>query len=290
MTPSVALRLGRVSNLPTVWSNVLAGVALGGGYIWDTRILPLLFAMSLFYVAGMFLNDAFDHRIDQQQRPDRPIPSGAITAKTVFSVGFVMLAIGLVVVAAIGYVPQSGTGFRAVLAGSVLCVLIVLYDWHHKHNPLSPLIMGACRMMVYVTAAFAVTTGPSPEVLLGGLVLLGWLIGLTYIAKQENLDRVVNLWPLAFLALPLVVASLYALDDGFASIVWAGLFVLALSAIHLVKRRMPGDVGRAVVILIAGISLIDALFLLKMGNTGASVLAIAAFALTLALQRFVPGT
>ena len=177
-----------------------------------------------------------------------------------------------------------------MLAGSVLCVLIVLYDWHHKHNLLSPLIMGACRMMVYVTAAFAVTTGPSPEVLLGGLVLLGWLIGLTYIAKQENLDRVANLWPLAFLALPLVVASLYALDDGFASIVWAGLFVLALSAIHLVKRRMPGDVGRAVVLLIAGISLIDALFLLKMGNTGGSVLAIAAFALTLALQRVVPGT
>ena len=31
MTPLTALRLGRVSNLPTVWTNALAGIALSGG-------------------------------------------------------------------------------------------------------------------------------------------------------------------------------------------------------------------------------------------------------------------
>ena len=67
MKLSIALRLGRVSNLPTVWSNVLAGVALGGGSTWDPRIIPLLFALSIFYTAGMFLNDAFDWKIDSSR-------------------------------------------------------------------------------------------------------------------------------------------------------------------------------------------------------------------------------
>ena len=37
----------------------------------------------------------------------------------------------------------SGTGLRPALAGIALAAAIVLYDWHHKENPLSPLVMGA---------------------------------------------------------------------------------------------------------------------------------------------------
>ena len=73
MTLSVALRLGRVSNLPTVWTNALAGLVLAGQAGWDPRIPPLLLALSLFYVAGMYLNDAFDREIDARERPERPI-------------------------------------------------------------------------------------------------------------------------------------------------------------------------------------------------------------------------
>ena len=29
--------------------------------------------------------------------------------------------------------------------------MIVLYNWHHKANPLSPFVMGLCRMLVYTT-------------------------------------------------------------------------------------------------------------------------------------------
>jgi 4-hydroxybenzoate polyprenyltransferase len=48
-----ALRLGRVSNLPTVWTNVMAGLALNGGTLDPRVILPLGIAVSLFYVAGL---------------------------------------------------------------------------------------------------------------------------------------------------------------------------------------------------------------------------------------------
>jgi 4-hydroxybenzoate polyprenyltransferase len=45
-----------------------------------------------------------------------------------------------------------------------------------------------------------------------------------------------------------------------------------------------------VVSLIAGISLLDALLIAGTGQTAAAVVALAGFALTLALQRWVPGT
>ena len=66
----VYLRLGRVSNLPTVWSNVVAGIALGGGHLGASAAVVAL-AASLFYVGGMFLNDAFDHRHDARNQPTR---------------------------------------------------------------------------------------------------------------------------------------------------------------------------------------------------------------------------
>ena len=287
---SVALRLGRVSNLPTVWSNVLAGIALGGGSTWDPRTIPLLFALSIFYTAGMFLNDAFDWKIDSVERPERPIPSQEVTAKTVYSVGSLMLTGGLLILTGIGYLMPKGTGIWPVIAGLVLCSLIILYNWHHKKNPLSPLIMGACRMMVYITATLAVSTHLSVEVLSGAIVLLSWLIGLTYISKQETLDHIANLWPLGFLAVPLLYCFPYVLDGGMGAIVWLGLFLLTVLALYLARRRKPGDIGRAVVTLIAGISLVDALFLLKFSDQSSALLAIAAFTLTLVLQRIVPGT
>jgi hypothetical protein len=88
---SVALRLGRISNLPTVWTNTLVGVTLAGGTSFDARVPLLMVALSLFYIGGMFLNDAFDREFDARTRPDRPIPAGQVTASTVFGSGFGML-------------------------------------------------------------------------------------------------------------------------------------------------------------------------------------------------------
>lgn len=290
MNLSVAMRLGRVSNLPTVWSNSLAGIALSGGSNWDPGILALILALSLFYIGGMFLNDAFDWKIDSVERPNRPIPSKEVNAKTIYLLGGFLLTGGLLILGGIGYLTPAGPSIWLVASGLVLGGLIVLYNWHHKKNPLSPLIMGACRFMVYITAALAVSNHLSLKVFWGGLVLLSWLIGLTYIAKQENLNHVRNLWPLAFLALPFVYCFPYALENDLTAVVWFGLLGIVIAVLYLIQRRQPGDVGRGVVMLIAGISLLDALFILKWGDHGWGLLAIGAFLLTMVLQRVVPGT
>ena len=114
MSWQVALRLGRVSNLPTVWTNTLAGIVLASGTLVDARAPLLLVALSLFYVGGMYLNDAFDAELDAKERPERPIPSGQISARTVFIAGFAMLGLGLLLLMAAGLDQESA--FSAVVA------------------------------------------------------------------------------------------------------------------------------------------------------------------------------
>jgi len=60
--PRAYLLLARVSNLPTVWTNVLAAVAGAGVSIsgFDPGLAGVIIALSMLYSAGMFLNDVCD--------------------------------------------------------------------------------------------------------------------------------------------------------------------------------------------------------------------------------------
>ena len=290
MTPSVALRLGRVSNLPTVWSNTLAGVVLADGQLWTQTTLWLAVGLSLLYVAGMFLNDAFDREIDARERPSRPIPAGLVSANTVFAAGFGLMLAGLacVLLATIG----SGTAIPAMLAAIALAGAIVFYDWHHKGNRLSPLFMGLCRVLAYLTAGLAIAASPTSNLLVAAAIVLGYLIGLTYAAKKEAFDRLGSLWPLAFLAAPIVygLASLVTAWDPIVFMILVGLAGWLALALFFLRRRGKGDVPKAVVSLIAGISLVDALFLVSAGSLAGASMAVACFLVTLGLQRWVSGT
>src|SRR5688572_33059243 len=104
-TPSfrTLLVLGRVSNLPTVWSNCLAGWWLAGG--GNLVKFPLLvFGVTLLYVGGMYLNDAFDADFDRQHRKERPIPSGAIAEALVWKLGALGLVLGELCLLCLGFV------------------------------------------------------------------------------------------------------------------------------------------------------------------------------------------
>lgn len=282
MKLSVALRLGRVSNLPTVTSNVLAAVALAGGVPSPLRVAAICVAMSMMYIAGMFLNDAFDREIDARERPERPIPSGEVRAATVFDAGFALLLAGIALTAIVAL--TSGAGWRPILCATALGALIIFYDAYHKENPLSPVVMGLCRVGVYATAAFAATREVDPALVWGLVALLGYLIGLTYIARQENLDRIGHLWPLAVMAVPFWIAFP---DNLFAGAIYAGLVVATRRALALLGRRRIRD---AVSLLIAGISLLDATFAANRGCWALALVALAAFGLTQLFQRVVPGT
>lgn len=284
-----AMRLGRVSNLPTVITNVLAGCMLMSTDFSLPVFIGLCCAMTLAYVGGMYLNDAFDRDFDARVRPDRPIPSGEVSAKRVFVSGFGMLGLAVLCVLLI---TTRGAGGTALAAGSSMTALagtIVFYDLYHKQNPLSPVVMGLCRVLVYLTAGLCVALWPpSTPLLWGAVALLGYLIGLSYAAKQENLGEVKNLWPLVFLALP-CASAIWVRDTETAALL--ALFTAwMLYSLSFLLRKRGRNIPRAIGHFIAGISLLDGTLIALVGAPALGALCVLGCALTLALQRIVPGT
>jgi 4-hydroxybenzoate polyprenyltransferase len=226
-----ALRLGRVSNLPTVWTNVLAGMILNGKIAPLGVVVPVGLAMSLAYVAGMYLNDAFDHGWDAQHRPERPIPAGEVGARTVLWVGFGMLAASLVAL-------RVGAGPRSFEAGVVLAALIVVYDLSHKRNPLAPLVMGLCRVGVYATAGLSVAPAIAPALAVGASILLAYLIALSVVARSETRD------PRLPRLVGFLIAGIALLDGAIVAVLghfWmAGACVAAFVLTRRLQRHVPG--------------------------------------------------
>lgn len=282
------LILGRVSNLPTVWTNLLAGYVLAASFATASAItvdvptlLVLIVAVTLHYTGGMFLNDAFDAEIDSAQRSTRPIPSGQISIRSVFLLGAAQVTVGTLLL----FMLDAEAGLLGVaLAGTIL-----LYDWLHKRTALAPVIMGACRFLVYLIAGAAVATPDDARLLLAAAGLWSYTAGLTYAAKQEALDRMDRFWPLGLLAAPVIIGAILAGGAALPLTILAGLAIWSALAVRLFVRRAPGDVPRGVVSLIAGMSIYDAA-LISIVSTDLALVALAGFFLTLAFQRFIPGT
>jgi 4-hydroxybenzoate polyprenyltransferase len=230
----VALRLGRVSNVPTVFTNVAAGLALAGAAPLSPLLAALGLAVSLFYVGGMYLNDAFDARWDAINRPERPIPAGQVKAATVYAAGFAMLAAGFGLVAVVADTRPP------LWAALTLVGLIVLYDLSHKGNPAAPLVMALCRVAVYALAALSVAPWPPDRrVYFGAAALFVYLVFLSTLARKETLHP----------KLPKMIGSLVAgialLDAGVLALCGhAGAAALAVAAFALTRwlqRSVPGS-------------------------------------------------
>lgn len=289
------ITLGRPSNLPTIWTNVLAGTALAAPAELDpTALLLVMLGMSALYTGGMYLNDAFDREIDRVERPERPIPSGQVSYRTVFLLAAVQLVVGaaLVLLSVRVRDPELPLGPAGWAVGALVAT-IVLYDAWHQKSPIAPFLMGLCRALVYAGAAAAATATTPEPVVAGAIILLSWIVGLTFVARQENLATFRGVWPVLLLAAPFgrTLAALAQGGVGLAGAVLSlGFAIWALYALSFLWRPGPGSVGRAVVSMIAAISLVDATALALAGHTGLANLSVLGFFATLALQRWVRGT
>lgn len=285
------LVLGRVSNVPTVWSNCLAGWWLGGGGPWFHLVL-LCFFVTLLYVGGMYLNDAFDANFDRQHRRSRPIPSGAISEKEVWQWGgFYLMA---------GVAGLVWAGATTVILTLLLTACILLYNAIHKFAEAAPVLMGICRLLVYLVAASVASPGTVGSAEGGGmtgyplwcgLALAVYVMGLSFLARKETRRGPAPFWPCLFLAAPVILAALC--DDGPARragvILSLVLIVWVLWAVREVLWRPNPNVGYAVGRLLAGIALVDLLAVADLTRPWIALFVIW-FVLALLLQRYIPAT
>ncbi|MEO8885290.1 MAG: UbiA-like protein EboC [Mucilaginibacter sp.] len=142
---TVYLKLMRPANIVTSVADVLAGVAIAGYFYKLTFtansfypvVLLCLSTMGL-YAGGIVFNDVFDAELDKAERPERAIPSGAITLREATLLGIFLLLWG------IGFA-FSYSNHAGVLAVAI-AVAALLYNKVSKHYPfVGPLNMGICR-------------------------------------------------------------------------------------------------------------------------------------------------
>jgi 4-hydroxybenzoate polyprenyltransferase len=230
----------------------------------------------------MYLNDAFDADFDALHRRERPIPSGAISGKTVWRVGVVLLLAGSLCLVTLG--------FTTAILALLLCACIVMYDAIHKLFSFSPVLMALCRVLLYLCAASAAHAGITGLAAWSALALGFYVAGLSFLARKETTHMRIEVWPQLLLVVPVLLAWLvndgafreHALLIGAVVVLWSAR---SLRQVWMQPRNVPGAVSG----LLAGIVWVDLLAVVD----EASVIAlafVALFLLAIAFQRFVPAT
>ncbi|HEY3899365.1 MAG TPA: UbiA family prenyltransferase [Chthoniobacter sp.] len=182
------LQLFRAPNLFTVPGDPLAGFLLAIGGHPDGRLALAIGASLCFYAHGLLVNDLADLAEDRRERPNRPLPSGAASVRTVLIVAIVLAAIALLLCLAV----NRDTFF----IGVVLLAAILFYNvWIKKIGVLGPLNMGLCRglsILLGASAGIRELNGGTVGVwsVLLPLAFLAALGETLYIAAITNLARI----------------------------------------------------------------------------------------------------
>lgn len=275
------LILGRVSNLPTVWSNCLAAWLLNGGGNGFAFLL-LCCGSTLLYVGGMYLNDAFDADFDGEFRPERPIPSGRIAARDVWWMGGLFMLFGWLLLFLLG----NAVGLLAL----ALVAAIVFYDAVHKRTEVAPFLMALCRLLLCVVAGMAASDGISVAVFWHGGALMTYIVGLSFWARGESHSSEFTRWPQLLLFVPLA-ANIW-IDPSRSAFSWVanmGLLAWLIWGCRDVARQAKPDVGRVVASLLAGIVLVDCAALPRL-SVGEALIFLGLFFLARLAQRIIPAT
>ena len=286
------LELMRIGNAPTVVSNVLAGMAIGlhsrlsGIPVpWGTGLLLIAGAV-MVYVSGMVLNDAFDARIDARERPGRPIPSGRVGALRAQVAGVAMLCVGTALLAVSG---TDTLWWALLLAGCVL-----LYNALHAWLPGAFAIMAACRALVPVIAALAISPGAEASLLwwvAGGLGAYVLALGIAARDEMLGLARLaqVTAWGLPIAACaPLGMWFVEGVAPDGALATTAGVAAVAVAVTSVVggirSASRGGGVPAAVGTWLGAIPAIDAATCFLLGRPLLGFLCIGMWGLSGALR------
>jgi len=146
------LQLFRAPNLFTVPGDPLAGYVLAAFGAFESDVFYAVGASVCFYAAGLLDNDLADLAEDRAERPNRPLPSGAASPRTVVIVAAVLLGIGFFL--------AGKLGATALTISAALVVAVGLYNHATKHLPvIGALNMGACRGLSVLLGAAAAPHG-----------------------------------------------------------------------------------------------------------------------------------
>lgn len=189
------LRLMRLPTVFTALANVLCGYYVSSAnndlpiFAATPSFWLLLLSSAGLYLGGMVLNDVFDSELDSVERPERPIPSGAISKTKAAIFGCLLMGVGIVAAGLAGQI--SGNGTASIGVAIILTAAVILYDSFLKSTILGPVGMASCRFLnIMLGASCCGDWGhvfANPQ--LGIAIALGiYVFGITWFARNEAGD------------------------------------------------------------------------------------------------------
>ncbi len=229
------LQLLRAPNLFTVPGDPIAGYLISNAGFIDASLVCVAGASLCFYGAGLLLNDLVDLDEDKAERPNRPLPAGHASPRSVKRALWLLNILGLLLLVLTG-------SLRSLAAGALTILAVWSYNRLTKHKAgLGALNMGACRSLSMLIGALA---GPSPyAVPIAALIAVTsglFIAAVTNLARFEtkpSLPKAPRFLPLLALIPGIAVGlqnSLYSPDKTPAAV----LFVLTLCAAGLLLVRL----------------------------------------------------
>lgn len=301
-------RLLRLSLAPSALADAAAGLAIGALAELPSRgeLALALGASACAYHGGMVLNDWADRDADRATRPERPLPSGAVSSRAALAVGLGLLALAPLLALALSP--------RAALWMAGLAALILAYDFAGRGAWSGPLLLGACRAanlgfgLYYSSALSAQPLGVAPP---GAPLLLalygGYVVCASRVARLEDAssDAEVGSAPRLYMLL----AGLLLLAPAFVDVArgWAlphltALALAGLGAFGLLRAAAQAgpwtraDAGRATGLALRRLLIFTAAATLASAGDGGdqgivvAALILCGFPLSAALRRVFPPT
>lgn len=243
-------RLVRLPNVFTATADVSVGLLVTHSAAGHAS--SILLSSCCLYASGMAWNDYFDRRLDAVERPNRPIPSGAVSPATAVWVAGTLMLVGI----AAAFSASLAAGWHAL----ALSALILAYDAWLKATPIGPVAMAGCRV-ANVLLGFGGSEAPiSTRLALAGIVGV-YVLGITIFARDEALRsrsiRLIVGAAVCGIAIILAAASPSSSSSQLYLLTALGL-VIAHRAMQAVADPGPRPVQRFVKAAILGLIALDA--------------------------------
>ncbi|MFH1888364.1 MAG: UbiA family prenyltransferase [Pseudomonadota bacterium] len=254
-------RLLRLPNLFTVPGDAAVGCFLGAGGVLTWPMALAGACLVLVYMGGLLFNDYFDWEVDARERPERPLPSGAVAPGAVLLAAVALTLAGVVLLPTVamtlaGVVPGFFPGALPGLAMAGVAACSLAYNAGAKKNPWAGIpLLGLCRGGgVWAGACFAGAPGSPLALAAVGTVFLYTMV-VSRVAAGEAKKQKYSPWLLAlpgFWVLWVVAATL--LQAGRAFPLWCipvaapvlGFLdtARAVQAVRAGRTGIPALVGR----------------------------------------------
>jgi 4-hydroxybenzoate polyprenyltransferase len=181
-------------------------------------------------------------------------------------------------------------GTVAGILGALLACCIVAYDVVHKMFVLSPLLIAACRSLLYPLAASG-AEGVTGSAVWCGLALGCYVAGLSFAARNESSRTSFAAWSFSLLGVPILLA-VFMNAGGYrepALLASAILLLWILRSLRPTLWSQDRNIGRTVSALLAGIPLVDLVATVDAPRP-VSAIFLVLFVLSLTFQKFIPAT